>query len=132
MVEAETRTSQASFQIFQVSFEALTRMRLEQSENESEASTPSLIVFLTHLYYNLYSCIASGLFKTAILFALEYSKTICKLIHISEQTKYFYICTHLTYISRFLNKCSILLYYKMFHLGSIEFNMNLAGFAKTK
>ena len=37
-VEAEKRKSQASFQIIQVSSEALSRMRLEQSENEPEIS----------------------------------------------------------------------------------------------
>ena len=37
-VEAETRKSQASFQIIQVSSEALLRMRLEKSQNEPEIS----------------------------------------------------------------------------------------------
>ena len=37
-VEAETRKSQASFQIIQVSSEAMPRMRLELSVNEPEIS----------------------------------------------------------------------------------------------
>ena len=61
-VEAETRKSQARFQIIQVS---------------CEASTPSLIIFLTHYPFHLYSKKWGSHFF--FLSAQEYKTAICKI-----------------------------------------------------
>ena len=56
-------------------------MRLELSENEpADFLADTIIDYISYPYLLQFEyCLALGLFKAAILFALDYSKTICIL-----------------------------------------------------